>query len=149
MWCLVIGTLDSTIKVVHGYCNMHFYHVYCSKKRKQLKEELFHCFSVLPWFKHLDRGIMCAWKRYYTTSKVDTIHMDPALFDQPHQFNPCKWQVSSIYNLHRLIAQLHAWELLLLFFSSFLKPRFKKNVRKNGKWLLSTFILAIKKTFTE
>ncbi|KAJ1417811.1 Exostosin-like [Sesbania bispinosa] len=33
-------------------------HASITKKRRPLKEEFFHCYGVLPWFKHLDRGIM-------------------------------------------------------------------------------------------
>jgi len=40
--------------------------------------------------------IPCGWK---VLPVVSAVHLDPALFDQPHQFNPWRWQVSSIYNL--------------------------------------------------
>lgn len=58
-------TLSATlsIPILHIYhVTCSFFLLFCSRKRRQLKEGFFHCCDVPPWYKHLDRGIMCAWK---------------------------------------------------------------------------------------
>jgi hypothetical protein len=57
-YLLFISLLNLKLHV--GHVTFTFVILFCSRKRKQLKEGFFHCCSVLPWFKHLDREIMCA-----------------------------------------------------------------------------------------
>jgi len=41
--------------------------------------------------------IPCGWK---VLPVISAAHLDPELFDQPNQFNPWRWQVSSIIYAH-------------------------------------------------
>ena len=47
------------VSVSWSFCNKNFH---CFRKRKQLAEESSPCFSVLRWFKPLDRRTMSAWR---------------------------------------------------------------------------------------